>query len=484
MSRAGRLCVALAGVLALWGCDAGPDAVRSPSAPWPEGSLVAAALPTPQRALVVAADGTIHVGVPETGRFHRARVPAVEGLAALAMADATSGWAVGDGVVLRTTDGGEHWQRQRLPGRAAEHRLVSVAAASPEHAVAIDDRGRLIGTRDGGAVWSVWPIPAENTATPGPAGARQVVCAPGAPLRCLAVGVAGRAGVLELDLRSRTAAPVALAPPAGPQAVAFRAGGSEPDADGVEALVETASRLAGRSVDWRIDVRITEAEIERATLEQDPGVLFDLIEGRGEEILQRLEAAGIATDRISLLAAPPWGFEDRLDDDPDLLDRYWRGRRDEGPSAIVRTRWDLPFEALALDAGRGAAIASAGPGAIFWRPDEEAPLGPVPAPGRARLRAFARTATGWVGAGDQGALWTARVDPARGGAPRAWQAEDVAGSDPFFDTLRSVAVARGGASALVVGDAGRMLWRADEGSGWRALARPASSTKASVPIIR
>lgn len=76
-------------------------------------------------------------------------------LDALAFADATTGWAAGPGVVLRTTDGGNTW-RTVWRGRLDITQLVAV---SPEAAVAVG-AGHLLATSDGGRHWASLPSPA------------------------------------------------------------------------------------------------------------------------------------------------------------------------------------------------------------------------------------------------------------------------------------------------------------------------------------
>ncbi len=481
ISSCGCLTLLASVALLVVACDRTEAPPVAPLAPFPAGELVAAAFPSDDQALVVARDGRIWLGDPRSGTFRRAHVPAVDGLAALAMADDRIGWAVGDGTVLRTDDGGARWERQRLPGPASEHRLVSVAAATREVAIAIDDRGRLISTTDAGGPWLRWPVLAEEG---GAGGSGQVACTAGDTPRCIGVGVAGAVGVVALDPSTMQTTRLDVEPPAAPVVIAFDTGGSEPYAAGVATLEAAAAALADRPVSWRIDARVSADEVERVTTERDPGVLFDLIEGRAEEILGRLERAGVDGGHITLVEPPPWDYEDRLDDDPDALARYWRSRQDDSPRVVVRTGWDLAFGPIATGAASVGILVSGGEAGLFWRGEGAPSFERAEPPAGRRPMAMARSATGWIAVDGQGGIAWAPDSARAGGEHFTWSEPSVDGVGAFFDALRDVAVAPSGALSLVVGDQGRVLLSEDGGASWRALAPGVSSTTASVPIIR
>jgi hypothetical protein len=281
---------------------------------------------------------------------------------------------------------------------------------------------------------------------------------------------------------------VPIAPPTEGSEVAFWPGGSEPSESTLVTWLSAAERLRGEPVEWRIDVRVSRAEIDRASIDRDPGALFDLIEGRGEELVRRLEEVGVPSERIRLQAPPPWGYEDHLDDDPGFLERYWIERLAKAPVARIETRWDAALDRVAADRSGEAMLVTGAGGQAFVRAHRSAPLRRAAAPGRLPPLALGRLRDAWVAVGRQGALWEADVafeaDLVEGSEALVWRAGTVAGGVAFFDALRAVAVSPSGRPALVVGDGGRMLWREAGAPGWRVLLPSDSRARAAGPMIR
>lgn len=457
--------------------------------------MIAVATPTEGRAVIASAAGAIYSTGDGGQSFQRARVPALSGLSAIAMADEQSGWAVGPGVVLRSEDGGALWERQRLPGRAADHLLVAVAAVDRLRACALDDRGQLIETVDGGAVWRARGGRLRN-AKPDPVsespgiGSRRggLTCLAGERPLCHWVDPGGRSEVGRFVLGGEALPPISLAPAAEGDVIDFRTGGFEPGSEALASWLGAAERLRGEPVEWTIDVRVSPEEVDAASMDRDPGRLFDLIEGRGEELLRRLEEAGVPSDRISLTTLPPWGFEDHLDDDPGFLERYWTAHVASTPQATIAARWDVPLERIAVDPLDGAVLVSTREGRLFRGRGASSRLALERLPTAESPRALARLGAIWVAVGPQGSLWesASRVGSARSrqmdggaiepdGAPvgassDGWEAASLIEGAPFFEALRAVSVTPSGREALAVGDGGRLAWRASGASGWRVVA--------------
>ncbi len=66
-------------------------------------------------------------------------------------------WASGArGTLLHTTDGGERWIRDSIPGTAAlDFRAIEATSARVAHVMSIGDSSRIYRTTDGGASWSL-----------------------------------------------------------------------------------------------------------------------------------------------------------------------------------------------------------------------------------------------------------------------------------------------------------------------------------------
>jgi photosystem II stability/assembly factor-like uncharacterized protein len=79
-------------------------------------------------------------------------------LQAVAFADATHGWAVGNdgvgGVILATTDGGATWTPQSLGASYKVAWLTGIAAADASRAWAVGNWGSVLATGNGGAAWA------------------------------------------------------------------------------------------------------------------------------------------------------------------------------------------------------------------------------------------------------------------------------------------------------------------------------------------
>ena len=82
-----------------------------------------------------------------------------------------------------------------------------------------------------------------------------------------------------------------------------------------------------------IEPRVTDAEIRPSAARDDPTPLFEIIEARTQEIQAVIEEAGILSDRIRRRGAPPWDYEDFIDDDPEFLKRYYEPRGRTTPAS-------------------------------------------------------------------------------------------------------------------------------------------------------
>jgi photosystem II stability/assembly factor-like uncharacterized protein len=74
--------------------------------------------------------------------------------------DRQHGWIAGEfGTILRTVDGGETWLGERhIEGTFDEIYLFDVASEGADHALAVGTGGIVIGTSDGGALWTALDV--------------------------------------------------------------------------------------------------------------------------------------------------------------------------------------------------------------------------------------------------------------------------------------------------------------------------------------
>ncbi len=443
-----------------WACSdrEASEVGREPRA-WPTGDLVDVAVLDDQHVIVVAKSGEIHVSADAGRSWRPARVPAVPALRSLSMADARHGWVVGEGVILRTDEGGASWRRQRLPRRAAEIHLIAVSAIDRENAIAVGEAGIELHTRDAGRLWVDRSF-VGGRGDRAPSGVYDVFCIRDRPRRCWAAGTKIRvsddpgANWRTLEVEDS----LSLEP------LVFGFGEVEISGSDRDRLLEFVDARRGRSVSfWRIEPRIGRDEIERIGRRRDPEALFDLIAARILETRSQLEEAGIPEDRIRVRGNPPWDYEDSLDDDPDLLERYWHERSATTSEIVVRAIETAVLRAIRIDArGLGLAV---GEGGVLVRSRDRGRhwrMARRISPHDLFAVDFGRS--GAVAVGAQGGIW---LSPGDG---EAWRRPGLAAGTPaFFDALRALSFSPSGELGIIVGDHGLLLQSLDGGTVWRRL---------------
>jgi hypothetical protein len=321
----------------------------------------------------------------------------------------------------------------------------------------LGDDGLRLRTIDGGEVWREVVQPGEPELGPG---FGDVSCLPDGSGRCWSIGGAiryTRDGGASWH-RAAIESPVEFAP------LEFGFGRVElSDGERDRLLRFVDSLRARRDLQWRIEAGASAREIERILRQRDPMAALELIETRAQEVLSQIEEAGVAPERITLVGAPPWDYEDYLDDDPEFLDRYWIAHTFPRPGVRVEVAEAPVLAAIRVrDAATGFAIGRDG---VVLRSEEQ---------GR-RWRqadrftvydlfglAFGRRRTVAVGA--QGGVWLG------GGDDWSWSRPDPGRLTPFFETLRSVDFSPSGGFGMIVGSGGRILRSLDGGQDWTLLA--------------
>jgi photosystem II stability/assembly factor-like uncharacterized protein len=442
---------------------------------WPQGDLIDVAAPVHDHVLILSASGQIYFSRDAGTSFHVAHIPASGPLRSLSMGSQEVGWAVGPGTLLRTDDGGAHWRRLRGPRRAAELNLLRVAALGEARAIVIGVGGLLLRTQDGGVIWQdvseVQEVSGET-----PAEWTALACLTGAANRCWVAGeemhASSDGGQTWQSIERGDTVPMPN--------ISFGFGQTDLSDSDIEKIREAyALRPSGVEIDWQIDSQVSVGEIERIAEDGDPHALFELIDARGEELRLVLEELGVPEDRIERRGAPPWGYEEFLDDDPDLLDRYWASRRGEGSGARIQSREALALSAIILDPVRGGVGVGIN-GRGFESVADTELWEPFATPTSHDLLDAARSGDRVVAVGRQGGLWI------RDDATRAWRRFQPLGSDAFFDALRGVAFDPRGEKGYIVGDHALLFVTHDAGETWSTLrgARDGESISSAAPLAQ
>jgi photosystem II stability/assembly factor-like uncharacterized protein len=177
-----------------------------------------------------------------------------------------------------------------------------------------------------------------------------------------------------------------------------------------------------------------------------------------------LEDAGLLSDRIRKRAAPPWDYEDFLEDDPDFLKRYLADRKAEKPGVLVSVSQNpyLFTVRFANDqdgyiAGLGGIVLVSHDGGLNWAYRDtglkQAIFSLYPAGGRV------------IAVGEKGFI---RVSSDGG---NTW-APPTTGFPTVFTFMRDIWFAPDGKNGYIVGERGDVLHSDDAGMTWKRVLPP------------
>ncbi|WJD60005.1 WD40/YVTN/BNR-like repeat-containing protein [Pseudomonas kurunegalensis] len=123
------------------------------------------------RLVAVGPRGHILYSDDHGAHWQQAQVPVSTDLNAVSFATPELGWAVGhDGVVLHSRDGGVHWHKQldgralaeQLPAAATDNALLDVWFSDARNGYAVGVFNLLLRTTDGGEHWQPWLDHSDN----------------------------------------------------------------------------------------------------------------------------------------------------------------------------------------------------------------------------------------------------------------------------------------------------------------------------------
>jgi photosystem II stability/assembly factor-like uncharacterized protein len=408
----------------------------------------------------------------------------------VSMAEDGKGWAVGQlGLVLRTEDGGLTWKSQENPKVDQGVHLFSVQALDGNRAWAVGEWGTRIYTDDGGATWQdhsltidekhpqfVWlSLPEQDKVRAGEkvfedVGLNDVYCLGEDTNYCWMIGEFGYVFYTEDG---------GIAPDGS---VDWRRGKiiggydvpfieldfneieiDDEDRGKVRALSEQI--LDQQHLNIAIQPRVSQAEMEKFGSSEDPFPIFEIVEARTQEVQAVAEGAGILSDRIRRRGAPPWDYEDFLEDDPDFLDRWKRGRLSEAPGIEVEIAqnpylFTIRFSDTlhGLISGLGGVILKTEDGGRSWHYEDigrkQAIFSVLPFDSK---RAMVVGEKGLMRTSDDGGV--------------TWK-QPAIGFPTIFTFMRDVSFERDGRVGYIVGQRGLVLRTEDGGETWKQVLPP------------
>ncbi len=397
----------------------------------------------------------------------------------VSMADREHGWAVGQrGLILRTEDGGRTWAQQANPKKDEGTHLFAVTAIDANTAWVVGEWGTRILTRDGGKSWEdrsfavsdqhpqfVWLTPQEQERVRNgqvvydDVSVNDIQCQRAPGTRCWLIGEFGYIYYSrdrgETWLKSRVEGSVEVPP----IPVAYNRL-EVPDAY-VEQLRNFAHDVKDDShLNVAVSGLVSADEIRDFGDEEDPSELFEILEARAQDARSILEDAGVSSDRVRFRGQPPWDFEDYLEDDPQFLSRYLKGRLHEMGGVNVSVLQNpilftvrFSDDDRGLISGLGGVILQSEDGGETWgyrKIDRKQGVFSVRA---VPERALAIGEKGLMRvSGDGGRTW----GPAQDGAlPR------------IFTYMRDLDFSPEGRKGFIVGQGGRILRSVDAGYEWK-----------------
>ncbi len=398
----------------------------------------------------------------------------------ISMADAQNGWAVGQlSTVLHTTDGGLTWERQSTPKDDQGVHLFAVQAVSAQQALVVGEWGTRLLTEDGGKTWQdnsltiseehpqfVWlTVPDQEKVRKGEkvfedVTLNDVSCLTANRQSCWIIGEFAYLFRSEDGGRNWERGKIESGIEIQPIDMAHNEIALDDAAR--EAITAFAKAIAGQQhLNIAIEPRVSDREIQQFGQESDPFPLFEIIEARTQEVQSVIEDAGILSDRIRRRGAPPWDFEEFIDDDPDFLKRYMSSRKAAAPGVEVQISQN-PYLFAVRFADQNEGWIS-GLGGVILRSRDSGRTWVYEQLGRVQavfgIHPFSGDTA--IVVGEKGLIYATED----GG--KSWA--QWPGFPTVFTFMRTIAFAPGNRVGYIVGQRARVLRTEDAGRTWRTV---------------
>jgi photosystem II stability/assembly factor-like uncharacterized protein len=317
-------------------------------------NLFSVSVPSEDRVIAAGYWGAVYLSHDGGDTWAKAKTGTRNLIYDVSMATSEKGWAAGQmGLILRTDDGGKSWTHQPTVKEAQGVHLFAIQAIDENRAWAVGEWGTRLFTDDGGKNWQDHSLTVDETHSQfvwlsvadqerirrgekvfEDVGLNDIYCLPSNTQYCWMIGEFGylfrtENGGTDWE-RGEIIGGILLDP------IQLGYNEIEIDEEDKEKIREFARTIAVKHhLNVAIEPRVSAQELRDFGSEDDPFPLFDIIEARTQEVVAAVEGVGILSDRIRRRGAPPWDYEDFLEDDPEFLRRYLNSRIGDQPQMEV-----------------------------------------------------------------------------------------------------------------------------------------------------